>query len=652
MYIDVPAKVIQGYVQSIFGAALWPYNSGGNDIYWSGGSQPRYYRWQLTISVSEQSHSSNKTRKPYGYNGHDVAVGDYVADKIQGIAVKIIGISSKTDDEIVCTVEDVLRYNTFRDSSKTALGIFSNNVDILIFQLNEEGQPIVDPAPLSGLGTNFFTNLYSRFTNMEQNYNFILDKPSHGFALGELVSADPDNDTFVLADSGHPFIVGTVSNVDLGPDSFMINPFQKIVDGYPKLVGQVGSIIYAGSTPGEFSLVGTQPVMIKLRQESNCIVTGSTLADNAAVDPDSAFNLNSIPIVVGNVGSPEDMAASMNMVSADTGVSAEVVQEPPIAKTQMDLLNNFSLVFIQVPAQGIINGVTVDFVTSTSGDVSLGAGFADHYDMAQDINAASIPNIVASATSSELVLTSSSGPIILGNIGVDGMGNPFAGPMSSTGLPLSTTAGARYIVLTGDGAVPISLYDTHNTPTHDFGLYSAENGTKAAALYIEQGVRTAKTYVVTDISSRDALDATVGDQAYVQDVGNGEWAFYIYTLDSEWVQLSNKDSSETDAQSVDVAISSAAATSGTIHTISNGRRVSFVTVTVVDPFDAPATIMVGDDSDNDRLMTVDQNDLTSVGDYSTTPSYTYSPGADTTIKYYFNAAGATQGNAIVAITYT
>jgi hypothetical protein len=80
--------------------------------------------------------------------------------------------------------------------------------------------------------------------------------------------------------------------------------------------------------------------------------------------------------------------------------------------------------------------------------------------------------------------------------------------------------------------------------------------------------------------------------------------------------------------------------------------VTFVTVTVVTPFNNAATITVGDDLDQDRLMTVDQNDLSVSSDYSTTPSYTYATGSDTQIRYYFNANGATTGKAIIAITYT
>jgi hypothetical protein len=652
MFIDIPAKVISGTADTINAFQFWPYETPG-DIYWSGGSAPKYYQWNVTVNITEQTHSSNKTRKPFAFNGSDVSVGDYMADTVNGVAVKIVSISSKSDTQITCLVEDVLRYNTFRNPNQLAVGIFAERSSVLIFQLNEEGLPIVDNSP-SSVSANFYANLSSRFINMEQSYNFVLNKPAHGFALGDLIGADPHGNTFVLANSAYPYLIGTVTNVDLGPDQFMVNPFQKVIDGYPSLIGNVATIIYADPVDeGEYSLTGQQPVLIKLRQQTNTVVIGSNLDSNSSVDVGSTFTLNGEEIVVANVGSPNDFVTACNLQSSNTSVMAAMIENAPSVTTSPALINDFSVVALQLPASAKINGVTVTFTTSTSGSSSLGPGFADQFDIAADINTAAISGIVASADSSGLTLRNDDlAPIVLENIGVDGLGNPFAGAHSSTGLALLTSLGDSFIQLTGNGAIAINLFDTVNSPTQDFGLISAENGIKAAAMTIEQGIREASTYVVSNIAARDALTAFVGDQAYVTDQGNGEWAFFIFTLDSVWVEIANKDSSETDAQSVELAISATSNASATIHTISNNRRVTFVTVTVLDAFNAPATVTVGDSADHTRLMTVDQNDLTAIGDYSTTPSYTYAGGFDTDINLYFNADGATVGNAIVAITYT
>jgi hypothetical protein len=78
-------------------------------------------------------------------------------------------------------------------------------------------------------------------------------------------------------------------------------------------------------------------------------------------------------------------------------------------------------------------------------------------------------------------------------------------------------------------------------------------------------------------------------------------------------------------------------------------------ITVNTVFDgAGASMSVGDDSDNDRLMEDDYIDLTSVGTYQVNPNHVYSGTLDSsnTIKVYQNAGTSTQGNATVTITYS
>ena len=137
------------------------------------------------------------------------------------------------------------------------------------------------------------------------------------------------------------------------------------------------------------------------------------------------------------------------------------------------------------------------------------------------------------------------------------------------------------------------------------------------------------------------------------DKGNGEWGHYIRTLDNIWVKVADKDSSESDAQTVEIEITHETDVSDVIYTVSGGSRVTFVTVTVTEQFNGlNPTICVGDADDNARLMTDDQNDLTSLGAYSTTPSYIYSGSQDVDITFTFDAANSTSGKAVIAISYT
>jgi hypothetical protein len=654
-YVDLPAKVLSGSVSAITGLGAWPYDDGTGDPFWVGGSTPKDYRWRMTMTVVNQQHSSYKTRRPYYYTGMDVSVGDYVADREEGICVKVTAVISKTDTSVVCEVEDVLRYNTFRFQGGTGVGIFRIPSEVIVFSLNEEGLPVVDPVPTVGVGPNFFPNVMSRFQNIEADANFPLAKDNHGFEQNDLISADPNNNTFVKTDSGHPYIVGTVSFNGAGPNTFFINPIQKVLDNMDSLIGDVGEVIYADpNVAGGYSTVGTVPVMIKLRNNTQSQTVGSVFGPTSPAG--TAFKLNGV-LVTMSAGTLTECQSLINNTTATHGIVASTISSPVVAQSNPADCVNGEPAFLSTGAQATINGVLVTFNTTTVGQATYGSAYALEEDMATDINAANIPNVVATTAGNKLVLTNSAGgSITIVNVAADTGGNQFAGPASASGVPLATTSGAggSALKLTAPDARAIDIYDQTGTFSEDFGIVSAENGTKAAALYIEQGIREASTYVVANIPARDALDATFGDQCFVQDAGNGEWAHYIRTLDNSWVKLSDADSSVTDAQSVEIEVEFNSATNGLIHTISSGRRVSFVTVTVVTPFNGTApTIAVGDAGSNSRLMTADQNDLTTIADYSTTPSYTYSnSGSDTDIEYYFDPGNSTSGKAVIAITYT
>ena len=650
-YINIPARVIPCTADNITGTEFWPYND-GDDPYWQYGSSPKFYRWQLNLTITPQVHSSTTTRVPLQYNAQDIQLGDYIADTINGVAVKIISITAKTDTTLVCVVEDLFRYNTFRDATGVGNGIFALGSTCVAFGLNEEAQPVVDPAIVANLSGNFYNNLSSRFQNLEQNYNFILTKPNHGFSVNDLIAVDPVGKTFVLSNPANPYFIGTVTDIDLGTDAFTINPFGKIVDNFDSLIGDVGSVIYADeNTPGGYSLTGSHPIMLKLIEETPSVALGTVVSPTT--QPGNTFALNGATIMVAGSGGLQDFIAAVNQFVSQTGVTASQFTSPTVAQPTSQPIG-----FLQVPGSASINGATVKFTTTTSGASSLGApGYADMNDIAADINAANVPNLTATVFSgnygSEISLTQSqSQSILINNITNDASGNPFAGPNSSTGLPLATSASTDEMVqLVAVDARAIDLYDTSGTPSADFGLVSTENGQKAAAVYIDQGVRTASTYVVANIAALNALTALPGDQCFVQNMGDGNWAIFIKGIDGTWVMLANKPSSETDAQSDEVVINASSNATAVIHTITNGRRVTFVTVTVTEAFNGTPSITVGDAGQNDRLMNQDMNDLTIVGDYSTTPTYTYESGQDTDICYYLYANGCTQGNAIVAITY-
>lgn len=654
-YIDVPAKVLSGVVTSAAGVEFWPYDDGRDDPYWINGSSPRDYRWEVNIEVSAQQHSSHRTRHPFVFDASDVRVGDYIAN-LEGIAVQVVSVLEKSTDKVRCIVEDNLRYNTFRDPTKSARGIFSTPAEILIFEVNESGNPIVDPIPSSGVGASFYANLMSRFQNFEQSSNFPLYKKNHGFSTDDIIAADPNTNTFVKASPQHPYVVGTVSFVELGPDFFMINPIQKVEATFPYLPGDVGDVLYVSpTTPGEFSLAGKQPIILKLRNHTKTKIVGK--GSNVTTTTSSVFMINHVRCVVEGDGSASDFISAVNISSAQHGVTAMsqiAASSVPTTETRFYGEPALDCSAGAVPT-ATINGGLVMFTTSTAGQALYGAPYSLEEDMAADINAANIPNIIATSENNSLVVRNTAGESIeIVNGDGDAGGVMFAGANSGSGLSMSAPAATEfYVALEAVDARAINLYDVEGTALSDFGLFSVENGVKAAGMFIEQGIRQAATYVVANIAARDALNVMFGDQCFVQDKGNGEWGHYIRTLDDQWVKIADKDSSETDAQTVEIEITHETDLTGVIYTLSGGSRVTFVTVTVTEQFNgASPAIEVGDADDNARLMTEDQNDLKSLGTYSTTPSYIYSGQDDVPITFTFDASGSTSGKAVIAISYT
>lgn len=658
-YIDIPAKVLQCFVSSVVGIAQWPYNDGAGDPYWQGGTTPVDYQWEMTVEVDPQSHSSYKTRNPYSFDAMDVRPGLYIASAQTGIALKIVSIISKTTTTVQMIVEDTLRYNTFRDPQGIGTGIFQTPSQAIIFELNEDGMPVIDPVPPNGISQIFYVNLMSRFQNLEPNSNFILHKPNHGFVRDQVISVDPVNNTFVLADADHPYTIGTVSYTYMGPNYFAINPIQKVLDNIDSLIGGVGDVIYANPlVPGGLTTTaGQKPIMIKLRNNTQTSITGTV--SSGTTDVGANFYVNGVLTEVAGTGSAADFVDAINLNTSEHGVTASEEGAPTVVETTLTTMLGEPAHTAPVGgpfASATINGVLVTFSTTTVGLALYGDYYALEEDMATDINAANIPNIVASTDINKLILTNTAGgAITIVNVDADNGGAYFAGPNSGSGLELSTPPSTNtFVKLTAVDARAIDLLDRsgYGTPTADFGLYSVENGQKAAALYVEQGLRTASITVVPNIAGRDALTPIIGDQAYVLDKGDEEWGLYMFNGDA-WALIATEESAKTDADTYMVEITHESDLDGIIGEMNDNSRVNTVAVRVIEPFvGGNATISVGTETDHDLLMTIDQNDLLAEGEYATTPTYVFDVGADTTVHYYLALNGATSGRAQVSISYS
>ena len=660
--LNVPNKVLGVSVSSINGKTVWPHANGSSDRWYSGGSSPKNYQWTITFTVTAQAHGSHLTRKDREFNGLDVSVGDWIAGASDGKCVKIISVSAKSSTTVTCVVEDVARYNTFK--SNTGNGIFGTG-SAVVFTLNESGHPMLDPLPSGIVSSDFYANVNSRFQYLNPQLNYLLDKTSHGFSVGDVIAVS-NQGTFVKANSALvDKSFGVVVESGPGPDQFMISPNNRIIDFVPAIPGNAGDYVYA-DTDGDLTTSNTGKIMflkIKNAVETNTIgtTTNPTIVDGTAV------TFNGVSHTFNGSGTESSLSEIISQINGLSGASVTASSSPaPTVVNSSASGTAYGLVGGYTNFSAIFNGgsgnVTVSFTTNTAGQAAYGQNVAIPEDMATDINAASIPNLTASFTTSVLTLTEANGNAInIFNDTSDANSKPFVGASNVSGLPsfISASTGNKLKLVRTDGG-PINIFDNSGTFEANCGIFSVHNGSFPLAMNVEQGLKNATVTVVADISARNNLSPTVGDQAYVLNAGDGEWALYLYD-GSAWSKVSDEDSANTDAQTLTRNVTAPLSGFGNsqnfaMGNVSPGGKIQSISVDTHTAFTGgsqEATIEVGTTLDNDQLHGPTENDTTEVGTYISNPEFVH-PSTSTSeyeINLRVNHYGATAGNVTVKVTY-
>ena len=665
--LNVPAKVLPCTVTSATAVASWPHDDGEGDKWWSGGLNPKTYRWEITMTVVTVNHGSHLTRTPFVFNGYDIVVGDFIAGATDGRALQIVSISQKTAFTVTCQVEDRLRYNTFRSASGS--GIFTVPGGAVVFQLNEEGKPMVDPLPVGQVSSDFYPNITSRFNYLNPSNNYLLNQDAHGFDEGDVVCMNDTTGEFEVASSDNiDRLVGTVTHPGPGPNNFLLRPANGVIDFVPGLPGNPGDFIYpAVDGTGELTTDDTGvAIFLKIKDAIESVVRGSVTNGQATAGDVISINGVNVTLVTSQLGvvSIADAVQDVNALTSEHGVFAETSAAPN--EVQSDTAGNgsaYGLVGGFPPFSATINGQAINFSTTSAGQAAYGMPVAIAEDMATDINSAGISGISATHLNGNLVIIESSGgSITIANVQNDSQGNPFAGPNSCSSLSLSYpgATGVSVLQLRREDGGEIILKDVQGNPVQDFGVISGHNGSYAIGLNVEQGVRKAGTTVVTDIAARDALTAVLtGDSAYVLDTGEGEWGLYFYD-GNQWSLVATQDSAAVDANSLSHTFTCPIGGFGTSQNITLGRisdnsRVVSVLVEVLTPLTGytggiPA-LDVGTAAEPERLMSDLENDLESTGSYTTNPDFHYTGNTELELKANLSHLGATQGEIKVTVTY-
>lgn len=659
--LNTPNKILVVNATSITGDSFWPHANGPGDIWYGSSASPRYYRWEVTFTVTAVSHGSHLTRDDFSFNGLDIVVGDWIAGASDNKCCKIVSISSKTVDTVTCVVEDWLRYNTFKES--TGNGVF-NSGSCIVFTLNENGIPMLDPLP-SAASSTFFSEVVSRFNYLNPQLNYVLDKEAHGFSKGDVIAVTENGFSKANAITADRMI-GIVTESGPGPDQFMILPNNRIIDFDPNIPGVQGDYIYvdsngtlsntdSGSGKVAFLTVKSAvPTVLIGDQPNPTLGNGNVIAFNGV---DITFN--------GSGGSADvnEMATLMNAESSNTSIVADVLPfENTIVANASETI--YGLIGGYVPFSAYIDSGSGNTLVNFTANGSVYAGVSTPEDMATDINAANIANLNIVATTDALTLTELNGnAILITNNSPESGGYNFVGSSNISGLPASTSAtNADKLKLTRQDGGEILIYENSVWFQQGTGIFSGHTGSVPLAMNIEQGVRTGGTTVVGTITARDALAPAAGDQAYVTNKGDGEWGLYLYT-GGAWVEISNADSATTDAKTLSTTFTMPAGGFGNTITnnlgnISPGRKILNINVSVDTKFSGFSgstlpNIEIGTMADPDAYCDSPSNDLTELADFVCTPDFVY-PATNTQdqlIRARCNHYQSSAGNVTVTLTY-
>ena len=667
-FINTPIKTIGAALIGLTGLQTLPWDDQSQYPVVPGSPLPppilREFTWVAEFLITAQTHSSTASRLPGQYDGIDVTVGQWVADSVTGEAWQIIEVREKTPTYVKVVLQDVYRYNTYRDPAGTGFGI-PNVGNYIIFNLSDAGLPQIDPVPEFGISAYFSQNLSSRFEYINTQYDFALYQTGNTFKAGDVISANDITNSFVLADNANRIVVGRVTSVSNVKEGwFTVNPVQKIVDFLDWLPGDVGDIIYSDGTQLTTANDGPQ-VYVKLRNNTQSVTTGNSItpASTGAV-----MQLNGVDVTFTG-STMADTADDINSVYAETGVYASLVfpAQSIVTGEVTNIYGEPALYAISNPASIRLNGILVTFnIASTEPGYTE---YARPAEMARSINQANIPNIIAVAdpVSTLRITNTSGGEIYISDQLPDSNGVNFAGANSATGFQLHTPAVADHVLcLTADDSRAINLLDVLGTPTAELGIVSVENGIKAAGMYIKDGLRNATSTVVSNLAQLNQLNPVAGDSAFVIDSvdvdGNnsGEWSLRMYD-GAYWVIISNQDSAATDAKSLEYTFAYNAPAETTVGHISTGRRVTLITVEVTEAFDNSAALSIGYDINNSApvsmpsgLMRPEIIDLTVPGIYTCSSSILFgtdTPSGDVTVTATYDSGGATTGTAQIIVSY-
>jgi len=646
----IPFKQLSIRSTSVVGDRYWPEPLGDNDPWWSGGDTPRYYTWIVDFTLpTKQQHSYPYSTVPFEYSLIDVNSGDYVSSGDTGKIYKITSIISKTEKNMRCVIEDVYRLMTF----KYPLGQSSppNFSFYVCFNVDSDFQSYIDPYNVNPLiSTQSLMYIPSHIKQLEFMKNPIF-KCECSFEIGESVAIEKNVGFVKPVGELSRNIIGKVIGSTGLTNEYIVEPITQHDEIYTD-IGVPGDIIYLSDDGITLTTdVTRKPLYLKTYNAIPNISRSNPNVSNPIIMENTIIEINGERL---EFATPTDINTFVDIINnMDNGIDATTIFPPFTVVNSNNKLSYGIIGVTQIPTIIEINGTPVTIQTTTAGQMKYGSSVAIGTDIMNDINSANIPNIKATfnTSTSRLSLTNESGgDIIINNIS----GDVFASDMNNSATGFNETnispKDKQLVEMTIKDGQEIVIRQITGNFTATSGISGSDNGRRAMGIYYGGKIREGTNYVVDDMNELNSSSPYIGDGVHVLDSGNGEWVEMKYT-DAGWVIIATEDSARTDADTLSTTVSFNDMGQVYIGTVSQNSRISNISVIVNEAFDdTNITVNIGDEINNDALISDSFIDLLNTGTYTNTPSNVYD--TETDIYAFVGNHTSTTGNLKIVISYT
>lgn len=144
------------------------------------------FKWSVQVYVDPMIHANPNTRTGYSYDAYDVQPGCWISGQLGGYVWQVVESTPIDSNNAILVIEDVGHYNAFLDVNLSGGGPIDG--EIIVFQLNDRGLPILAGIQPNAFSDTFYGDLVSRFEfrNVAQDYVSV-HQVAHGLQKDDMI---------------------------------------------------------------------------------------------------------------------------------------------------------------------------------------------------------------------------------------------------------------------------------------------------------------------------------------------------------------------------------------------------------------------------------------------------------------------------------